>query len=215
MSDDPENFSKHFKDSWDQTVGAWVSIFKGVRGASKVAAKGTKETISSAYEDSKAEAIINISKDLVLTTAHGSTAAVGIIVDKTKEVAGLGGKQNGQPHPETDKQGGLSFISSTQQKVFVGIVVGVVVLQTSYIVYLYNRAQKVDKPAPKWQKPENLRAAKASTPVSPSPPPPQPIEVLMTDDVPLVDEEEDRRLAASEARYRKDMDMESLDSESF
>ena len=209
MSNDPENFTQHFKDSWDQTVGAWVSIFKGVRGASKVAAKGTKETLSNVYEDSKAEAIVNISKEIVKTTAYGSTAAVGIIVDKTKEVTGLGGKHGNRQQTDTARQDQSRFISSTQQKVIVGIVVGVIVLQTSYIVYLYNRAQKVEKLAPKWQKPDNLRAPSSESP----PPQTQRVEVIATDEVPLAEEEEDRRLAASEARYREDMDMESLDSE--
>jgi hypothetical protein len=209
MSGDPENFTQHFKDSWDQTVGAWASIFKGVRGATKVVAKGTKETVSSAYEDSKVEAVVNISKDIVKTTAYGSTAAVGLLVDKTKEVAGLGGKHDRDHRPETGNRGAPSFISSAQQKVLVGIVVGVLVLQTGYIVYLYKRAQKIDRPAPKWQKPDNLRTRSPQ----PSPPLPQPLGVIVIDDVPLADEEEDRRLAASEARYRKDMDMESLGSD--
>ncbi|KPA79979.1 hypothetical protein ABB37_05020 [Leptomonas pyrrhocoris] len=213
MADNPENFTQHFRDSWDQTVGAWVSIFKGVRGASKVAAKGTKETIAKNYEDSRAEAIINISKDLVKSTAHGGTAAVDLIVDKTKEVTGMGGKHKKDTRLDADKHGGMGYIAIAPHKVLIGLVICVVVAQTSYIVYLYNRAQTVDKPASKWPKPGNLRS-KSPQPF-PRTPSPQPVEVGVSDDVPLVDEEEDRRLAASEARYRKDMDMESLDSEEF
>ncbi|KPI86767.1 hypothetical protein ABL78_4184 [Leptomonas seymouri] len=208
MADNPENFTQHFKDSWDQTVGAWVSIFKGVRGASKLAAKETKETLARTYEDSRAEAIVNINKDIVRTIAHGGSTAVGMLVEKAKEVSGIGGNEVDNRHVEAETHGGLGFISTTSQKIFVGVVICVVVVQTGYIVYLYDRAQRAGNPARRLPKSDALRPAS-------SPPSPQPMDLPAADDLPLGEEEEDRRLAASEARYRKEMEVESLDSEGF
>lgn len=229
MAEEPNHYTQHLKDSWDQTVGAWKSMFMARKGVSHAVAKTTKhavekskETITTTLEDSKAEAVYNIGKDIVKTTAHGGVAAAHYVVEKGKHLTthdaahvpsasatptGTTASVQAPPttaavaaQPTAPRDAPVA-VSTLPQKLFIGIVLGIVVVQSGYIIYLYNASHRVDRPAPKWHRPSPKwqRAPPASQSRTPATPAPD-------------EDDEDARLAASEDRFRKELDTVSVDS---